>query len=134
VLRLLNDTLVAGQWVASKPASRDSVRLVWKFNGQEGGSWSGTAQVEPAGSKIVKFSLKIERTDAISAGVARVSEPNADGIVVRDAWIQEMPASKPLTAAHMIIENLSGKETALIGPERALRALSNCTAPRWTTG
>lgn len=115
LLTLLNDTLVAAHWVVSKPARLDSIRSVWKFNDQEGGSWSGTAQAEPAGSRIVNLSLKVERTNAISASVAQVSEPNADGLVVRDAWIQEMPASKPLTAARMIIENVSSKETALIG-------------------
>jgi copper(I)-binding protein len=35
-------------------------------------------------------------------------------MVIRDAWIQEIPPSKKITAAHMVIENLSGWETALI--------------------
>jgi copper(I)-binding protein/putative intracellular protease/amidase len=115
VLKLLNDALVAGQWVEQKTANGGAVSHAWKFKDQEGDSWSGTADAQPSGSKIVNVGLKIERTDSISVKTAEVSEPSSDKIVVRDAWIQEMPASKPLTAAHMIIDNVSGKETALIG-------------------
>ena len=115
VLKLLNEKLVAGQWVEQKTAKPGAVRSVWKFNDQEGVVWSGTADAQPAGSKIVTISLKVERTGAISAKPAAVSEGGADKLVVRDAWIQEMPPSSRLTAAHMVIENLSPKETALIG-------------------
>jgi len=114
VLNLLNEKLVAGQWVEQKTANPGAVRRVWKFNDQEGVAWSGTADAQRAGSKIVTISLKIERTGAISARPAAVSE-GQDKLVVRDAWIQEMPPSSRLTAAHMVIENLSAKETALIG-------------------
>jgi copper(I)-binding protein/putative intracellular protease/amidase len=115
VLKLLNEKLVAGQWVEQKTANPGAVRRVWKFNDQEGVVWSGTADAQPAGSKIVTISLKVERTGAISAKPSAVSEGGADKLVVRDAWIQEMPPSSRLTAAHMVIENLSPKETALIG-------------------
>ena len=115
VLKLLNDALVAGQWVEQKITNGGAVRYAWKFKDQEGDSWSGTADAQPSGTKIVNVGLRIERTDSISAKTTEVSEPGSDKIVVRDAWIQEMPASKPLTAAHMIIDNVSGKETALIG-------------------
>jgi len=116
VLKLLNEKLVAGQWVEQKNDNRGAVRRVWKFNDQEGVVWSGTADAQPAGSKIVTISLRVERTGAISARpAAAVSERGADKLVVRDAWIQEMPPSSRLTAAHMVIENLSPKETALIG-------------------
>ena len=112
VLKLLNDTLVAGQWVDQKTAKRGAGRCAWKFNDQEGGVWSGTADAEPAGSKIVTVSLKIERMSALSTASSTTQEQK---IVIRDAWIQEMPPASRLTAAHMIIENVSGKETALIG-------------------
>lgn len=115
LLKLLNEKLVAGQWVEQENDNRGAVRRVWKFNDQEGVVWSGTADAQPAGSKIVTISLKVERTGAISARPAAVSERGADKLVVRDAWIQEMPPSSRLTAVHMVIENLSAKETALIG-------------------
>jgi copper(I)-binding protein/putative intracellular protease/amidase len=115
VLKLLNEKLVAGQWVEQKTANPGAVKRVWKFTDQEGVVWSGTADAQPAGSKIATISLKVECTGAISLRPAAVSEGGADKLVVRDAWIQEMPPSTRLTAAHMVIENLSAKETALIG-------------------
>ncbi len=114
VLKLLNDKVVSGQWVEQKTASPGEPRRTWKFNDQEGDDWNATADAQSAGSKIVTISLKVERTRTISTKNA-VSERAADKLVVRDAWIQEMPASKRLTAAHLIIENMSGKENALIG-------------------
>jgi copper(I)-binding protein/putative intracellular protease/amidase len=115
VLKLLNDQLITGHWVEQKNANRGTGKYAWKFNDPEGGVWNGIADAQPAGSKIVTISLKIERTGATPAKVTAVAEPGADKLVVRDAWIQEMPPSKRLTAAHLILENLSGKENALIG-------------------
>jgi copper(I)-binding protein/putative intracellular protease/amidase len=115
VLKLLNAELIAGQWIEQKPPNRAAGTSEWKFNIQEGGAWSGTAEAQSAGSKVVIIRLRVERTDSISAKVAAASEPGAGKIVVRDAWIQEMPPSKQLTAAHMVIDNVSGTDTALIG-------------------
>lgn len=114
LLKLLNEKLVAGQWVEQEPANRAGVRRAWKFNDQQGGAWSAMADAQTAGSKIVTINLKVERSGGIPAMQAVVSEPGAK-LVVRDAWIQEMPPSTRITAAHMVIENVSGKETALIG-------------------
>ena len=114
LLKLLDEKLVAGQWIEQETANRAGTRRAWKFNDQEGGSWSATANVQPAGSKIVTINLKVERTGPNSAKQAAAPEPGAK-LVVRDAWIQEMPPSTRFTAAHLVIENLSGKETALIG-------------------
>ena len=115
VLKVLNDKLVAGQWVEQETANRKAAQRVWRFTDQQGGAWSGTADTQPAGSKMVILSLKVERSGAISAKPAEALEPGADKLVVRDAWIQEMPASSRITAAHLVIENLGAKETALIG-------------------
>jgi copper(I)-binding protein/putative intracellular protease/amidase len=115
VLKLLNAELIAGEWIEQKIPNRAVVSSMWRFKSQEGGAWSGTAEVQAAGSKIVTLSLKVERADSLSAKVVAASQPGPDKLVVRDAWIQEMPASKPLTAAHMVIDNVSGKDTALIG-------------------
>lgn len=38
-----------------------------------------------------------------------------DKLIIHNAWIREMPASRRITAAYMVIENQSGQETALIG-------------------
>lgn len=120
LLKLLNEKLVAGQWVDQGPANRTGVRRGWKFNDLEGGSWSATAQAQPTGSKIVTISLKIERTRT-SARAEVPAEPGAK-LLVRDAWIQEMPPSTRFTAAHMVIENLSAKGTALIGARAGIAA------------
>lgn len=110
VLKLLNDKLTVANWVEQKNANRGAVKHAWKFNDQESGNWSATADAQPAGSKIIIVSLNIEHPGAIA-----ITEPNTDKLIVRNPWIQEMPASKRLTAAHLVIENLSGKENALIG-------------------
>ena len=44
VLKLLNEKLVAGQWVEQKTANPGAVRRVWKFNDQEGVVWTGGQQ------------------------------------------------------------------------------------------
>src|SRR6266404_3075289 len=114
VMKLLNDAMIAGQWVEQNSAGRGAAGRVWKFKDQEGGVWSGTAQEQPAGSKIVTVSLKIEHAKSDSSQTANATAAQQK-LVVRDAWIQEMPPSSRLTAAHMVIENLSANETALIG-------------------
>ena len=110
VLKLLNDKLAVANWVEQNNANRGAVKHSWKFNDQESGNWSATADAQPAGSKIINVSLNIEHVGAIA-----ITDPNTDKLIVRNPWIQEMPASKRLTAAHLVIENLSGKENALIG-------------------
>jgi copper(I)-binding protein/putative intracellular protease/amidase len=115
VLNLLNDKMVAGQWIEQKNSKSGAAVRVWTFTDQDGGSWNGTADALVAGRNIVTVRLKVERAGAISAKPAPVSEGVADKIVVRDAWIQEMPPSKRITAAHLVIENATGKEDALIG-------------------
>jgi copper(I)-binding protein/putative intracellular protease/amidase len=113
VLKTLNDKMVAGQWVEQQNARPGAVRRVWKFNDQDGGTWTGAADAQPGGSKIVTISLRVERGGAIAEKTAAAAE--ADKLLVRDAWIQEMPPSKRITAAHLVIENLTGKKNALIG-------------------
>jgi copper(I)-binding protein/putative intracellular protease/amidase len=110
VLKLLNDKLSAANWVEQKNPTRSALKHAWKFNDQESGNWNATADTQSAGSKITIVSLNIEHVGAIG-----VAEPNTDKLIVHNAWIQEMPPSKRLTAAHLVIENLSGKENALIG-------------------
>ena len=114
VLKLLNEKLVAGRWVEQGTANSAGIRRSWKFNDQEGGGWSATANAHPDGSKIVTVGLKIERAGGISTKPDASAESGTK-LVVRDAWIQEMPPSTRLTAAHMVIENVSGKDAALIG-------------------
>ena len=109
-LKFLNDKLAVANWVEQKNANRAEVKHAWKFNDQESGNWRATTDAQPAGSKIINVSLNIEHVGAIAT-----TESNTDKLIIRDAWIQEMPASKRLTAAHLVIENLSGKENALIG-------------------
>jgi copper(I)-binding protein/putative intracellular protease/amidase len=115
VLRLLNDALVAGKWVEQKPGDGKHVGYSWKFNDQEGGAWNATEDVQPGGSKIVTVRLKIELISAGSSKYMASSTAEEKNLVIRDAWIQEMPPSSRVTAAHLIIENQGAKETALIG-------------------
>src|SRR5215813_2046418 len=114
VLKLINDRLLASQWAEQKTPNYDAARSLWKFSDEDGGAWSGVVEAKPAGDKIVTVSLKIERTGANSAMPTDSSVAPAEKLIVRGAWIQEMPPSKRFTAARLVIENLSGKETALI--------------------
>jgi len=119
-LKLLNDRLVDNQWVEQEPWKSGATERAWKFDDRDGGQWRGAAQAQPAGNQLLTVSLKIERTGVNaskkSAKLENSAKPGvpAEQMVIRDAWIQEMPPSKKITAAHMVIENLSGWETALV--------------------
>ena len=118
-LKLLNDRLVDNQWVEREPWKSGATEQAWKFDDKDGGQWRGAARAQSEGSKLLTVSLKIERT-GVNASKKSATENSAkpgvpaEQMVIRDAWIQEMPPSKKITAAHMVIENLSGWETALV--------------------
>jgi len=114
-LKLVNETLAAAKWIEEATPTAGAIRSAWKFKDQEGRGWSGTSAAQPAGSKIVLVNLKVERIGATSARHASVPEPGAEKLTVRDAWIQEMPPSTRISAAHMIIENLADTPNGLIG-------------------
>jgi copper(I)-binding protein/putative intracellular protease/amidase/DNA-directed RNA polymerase subunit RPC12/RpoP len=115
VLKVLNDRMVAGQWIEQQNTKPGAIARVWELKEQDGGTWSGTADAQPAGSKLLTVTLKIERAGSRAANQKARTSAEESRIVVRDAWIQEMPPSSRLTAAHMIIENPGANETALIG-------------------
>jgi copper(I)-binding protein/putative intracellular protease/amidase len=115
-LKLLNDRLVDNQWVEQEPGKSEATERAWRFNDKDGGQWRGVARAQSAGTMLLTVSLKIERTgfDASKKSASAKTGVPAEQMVIRDAWIQEMPPSKKITAAHMVIENLSGWETALV--------------------
>jgi len=115
VFKLLNDKMIAGQWVEEQSIKPGAVSRVWKLKDKDGKTWISRADAQPAGSKIVAISLKVERDGAVSSKSAAGSDAAADKLLVRDAWIQEMPPSTRLTAAHLVLDNQSGRENALIG-------------------
>lgn len=78
VLKLLNDKMVDGRWVEQENTKLGAVRRVWKFNDQDGGTWSGTADAQSVGSKIVTISLRVERGGAIPAKPTTVSQAGVD--------------------------------------------------------
>jgi copper(I)-binding protein/putative intracellular protease/amidase len=107
VLKLLGERVAAGQWVEQKS---EASRRSWKFNDGDGGEWRGVAEVQPSGAKMAIVSLKIERT-----GTSAVKTANtADRLLVQNAWIQEMPPSRNVTAAYLVIENAGEKSSALL--------------------
>jgi copper(I)-binding protein/putative intracellular protease/amidase len=114
LLNLLNDKLVAGQWVEQKPGNNGPTERVWKFDDKDGGEWRGLAGAQSAGTRLLTVSLKIDRTGVSATSKSASSSAATEKMLIRDAWIQEMPPSKKITAAHLVIENLSGKETALV--------------------
>jgi copper(I)-binding protein/putative intracellular protease/amidase len=114
-LKLLNDKLAAGGWAEQKTASRGATRRVWKFNDADGGQWTGVTEAQVTGSRLFILSLKIERTGIKAANKPINANVATDKLVIHDGWIQEMPPSTKFTAAHLVIENRSGKETALVG-------------------
>ena len=115
VLKVLNDKLAASQWVEQKSANTGTDKAAWRFNDQDGALWSAIASAQPAGSKLLTVTLHIERVSSTAAQPKASASTDESKILVRDAWVQEMPPSSRLTAAHMVIENLTAKETALIG-------------------
>jgi copper(I)-binding protein/putative intracellular protease/amidase len=107
VLKLLGDRLAAAQWVEQRS---EASKRTWKFNDGDGGEWHGVAEIQPSGAKIAIVSLKIERT-----GTSAVKNSNAaEKLLIRNAWIQEMPPSRNATAAYLIIENMSESASALL--------------------
>jgi copper(I)-binding protein/transcriptional regulator GlxA family with amidase domain len=109
LLKLIGDQLNAGRWANQNSANAGG----WKFSDEEGGEWRGVVEVRPAGSKVFNISLKVERVGA-SAAKPPGDAGTAEKFVIQNAWIQEMPPARRLTAAYMTIENLSGKESALL--------------------
>jgi copper(I)-binding protein len=113
VLNLLNDKLVANKWAEQKPEKGETERA-WKFDDKDGGKWRGVARAQSEGSKLLTVSLKIERIGVSAPSKSNSSSAPARQISILDPWIQEMPPSKKMTAAHMVIENLTDQETALV--------------------
>lgn len=60
---------------------------------------------------LSSFSLTATQTSAPLSDATKVA---ADKIVIREAWIQEMPPSQKITAAFMLIENHNAAEISLL--------------------
>ncbi|MEW6210132.1 MAG: copper chaperone PCu(A)C [Acidobacteriota bacterium] len=109
ILKLLNDSLTAGAWKKEKSAKSET--SAWRFTDEDGAEWSGAVTVQTKEANTFTVSLKVDR---IKDKTSRNAADAADGIIIRDAWIQEMPPSQRLTAAYMVIENVSSKTTSLL--------------------
>jgi copper(I)-binding protein/putative intracellular protease/amidase len=115
LLDLLSTRLVDGQWTRQGSAGKDSAKSAWKFTDENKVAWSGLAKVLPASDKSFIVSLRVERIGPDSLKPAGItSATGLDQIIIRDAWIQEMPPARKLTAAYLVIENNSTKETSLV--------------------
>ncbi len=116
----LGASLTSGQWARQGSANKDAANSIWMFSDENRAAWSGLAVVTPAGNKTFTVSLKIDRTGSVAAKPVSGSTAGGTGkigaekLVVRDAWIQEMPPARKLTAAYMVIENNSDRETSLV--------------------
>jgi copper(I)-binding protein/putative intracellular protease/amidase len=115
MMKLIGEQLIAGGW--TKQSSADTGD--WKFSDEEGGEWRGALEVQPAAGKRFNISLKVEYAGAGAAkpapsAVNTAAVNTAEKFVIQNAWIQEMPPARRLTAAYLTIENLSGKESALL--------------------
>jgi copper(I)-binding protein/putative intracellular protease/amidase len=107
VLKMLGNRVAAAQWVEQRS---EASKRAWKFNDGEGGEWRAVAEIQPSGAKIATLSLKIERT-----GTSAVKNSHdAEKLLIRNAWIQEMPPSKNVTAAYLVIDNTTGNASALL--------------------
>ena len=114
IMKLIGDQLSAGRWSQQSSTNLGADTSGWKFSDEDGGEWRGVAEVRPAGGKVFTISLKVERAAGGAAKPASSAGTAAEKLVIRNAWIQEMPPARRLTAAYLTIENLSGKENALL--------------------
>src|SRR5262249_8277479 len=114
IMKLIGDQLSAGQWAQQRSANQGEDTSVWKFSDDDGGEWLGVVEVRPAGGKVFTVSLKVERVGSVAAKSVSDAGPPEEKLIIRNAWIQEMPPARRLTAAYLTIENLSGKENALL--------------------
>jgi copper(I)-binding protein len=110
----ISSRLTASQWNKQESGSKDATKSVWKFSDENGGAWNGTTTVQGAGEKTFAVSLKVERSGVATAKPISNPSAAAEKIVIRDAWIQEMPPARKLTAAYMVIENNSAQEITLV--------------------
>lgn len=113
MMKLIGDQLSAARWAKQNSANQGADTSGWKFSDEDGGEWRGAVEIRPAGSGVFTISLKVERVGERAAKPAR-NAGTAEKFVVQNAWIQEMPPARRLSAAYMTIENLSGKESALL--------------------
>ena len=113
IMRLTGDRLSAGRWDKQAAANQGADTTSWKFSDEDGGEWRGALEVRPAGNRFA-ISLKVERAGASVAKPASNTGTTAEKFVIQNAWIQEMPPARRLTAAYLTIENLSGKDNALL--------------------
>jgi len=122
LLSLLNDKMTAAQWVEDKNSTSGADNRLWKFTDQDGQTWIGKADTDQTLSNVITVTLSVHRSGDISSTRSSALESGSDKLTVRDAWIQEMPPTSRVTAAHLIIENSSGKEDALIGAKTSVAA------------
>jgi copper(I)-binding protein/putative intracellular protease/amidase len=113
LLKQIGDRLSAGEWTKQNSANQSADTSSWKFSDEDGGEWRCAVALRPAGGNVFAISLKVERTGANAVKPAG-NAGTAEKFVIRNAWIQEMPPARKLTAAYLTIENLSGQESALL--------------------
>jgi putative intracellular protease/amidase len=67
VLEELNNNLAAGKWIRQDAAkSNGANKSIWKFTGDDGKTWNGTASVESAAGEknALAVTIKVSRSDA----------------------------------------------------------------------
>jgi copper(I)-binding protein/putative intracellular protease/amidase len=114
IMKLIGDQLSLGRWERQPSPKQEADTSGWNFNDEDGGAWRGTVEIRAAGGKVYTVSLKVERAGASAAKPATNAGKAAEKLVIHNAWIQEMPPARRLTAVYLTIENLSGKENALL--------------------
>jgi copper(I)-binding protein/putative intracellular protease/amidase len=104
-----------GKWKRINAKSNDSAKSEWSFEDNRGGVFKGevTARPESGESNRLRLVLKINRTGSVAPSKP-ISQSTSEEIIIKDAWIQEMPPSRNLTAAYMVIENRSAQPVSLV--------------------
>lgn len=110
-----------GGWKRLDAKSNESAKSQWSFEDGRGGVFTGTvtANTEAGENNRLRLVLKINRTGSMApskpVGQSITESTTSSGeIVIKDAWIQEMPPSQNLTAAYMVIENRSPQPVSLV--------------------
>ena len=111
----INNTLkTEGKWTRLTAAPANDTTSLWKFTDQDGKTWNGLLDLQPAIGDKDRFLMRLKIDRDASKLRAAASAPAPNQIVIKDAWIQEGPPSQNVAAAFLVVENQGAADIALL--------------------